>query len=494
MGPDPNSISAMALEDLSAWMIGAGSGDAHVGEDRMKRQLHLNLFIQSRGHHEASWRHPASSQLALTDIRYFQDLARRAEDALFDSIFLGDTLALGEDLQAPHVWLEPITVLAALAVSTSRIGMIATASTTYTEPFNLARQFASLDHISKGRVGWNIVTSWLPAAARNFGGGHSVNHEDRYARGEEFVAVVNALWDSWADDAVLDDRANGRYARSERIRAINHRGQYYEVAGPLNVPRSPQGRPVLVQAGSSDTGRRFAARHAEAVFTAHMEKRTALAFYADLKALASTEGRGVDQVHILPGLSPMIGSTEAEAQRLEREANELSDPEIGRKRLSTRFGGHDFSHLALDQILTPEDFPEPESVQAARSRAEIILGFVRRQKPTLRQLLATLAGARGHLAIAGTPEQIADMIEDWFTSGAADGFNIMPPVLPSMLDVFCSEVVPLLQRRDLFRTAYEGQTLRDHFGLARPDGDWPSGMQLDFSVNQSAESRSRSAG
>jgi FMN-dependent oxidoreductase (nitrilotriacetate monooxygenase family) len=220
------------------------------------------------------------------------DLAQRAEAALFDSIFLADQLALGEDVvQAARSWLEPITVLAALAVSTNRIGLIATASTTYTEPFNLARQFASLDHISKGRAGWNIVTSWLATAAGNFGG-PQVSHADRYARGEEFMAVVKALWDSWADDAVIDDRKGGRYARGDRIRPINHKGEYYEVAGPLNLPRSPQGRPVLVQAGSSDTGRRFAARHAEAVFTAHMEKATAQAFYADLKSLVAAEGAG----------------------------------------------------------------------------------------------------------------------------------------------------------------------------------------------------------
>jgi FMN-dependent oxidoreductase (nitrilotriacetate monooxygenase family) len=434
----------------------------------MKRQLHLNLFVQSRGHHEASWRHPMSSPLALTDIRYIQDLARRAEAACFDSIFLGDTLALGEDMQAPQAWLEPITVLAALAVTTSKIGLIATASTTYTEPFNLARQFASLDHMSNGRVGWNIVTSWLPAAARNFGGAGSPAHEERYARGEEFVAVANALWDSWAEDAVLDDRAGGRYARPDRIRAINHKGHYYDVAGPLNMPRCPQGRPVLVQAGSSDTGRRFAARHAEAVFTAHMEKTTAQAFYAELKAHAQAEGRDASQIHILPGLSPTIASTEAEARRLEQEANDLADPEIGRRRLSNRFGGHDFSHLDLDRILSPEDFPDPATVEAARSRAEVIVGFVRRQKPTLRQLLSSLAGARGHLTIAGTPEQVADLIEDWFNDGAADGFNLMPPVLPHMLDIFSAEVVPLLQRRGLFRTAYAGTTLRDHLGLNRP--------------------------
>jgi FMN-dependent oxidoreductase (nitrilotriacetate monooxygenase family) len=439
-----------------------------AGRD-MKRQLHLNLFIHGRGHHEASWRHPASSPLALTDIRYYQDLARRAEAGLFDSIFLADQLALGEDVdQAARTWLEPVTVLAAVAVSTSRIGMIATASTTYSEPFNLARQFASLDHISNGRVGWNIVTSWLASAAGNFGDKGQVSHADRYTRGEEFMAVVKALWDSWAEDAVIDDRCGGRYARADRIRRVNHKGEYYQVAGPLNMPRCPQGRPVLVQAGSSDTGRRFAARHAEAVFTAHMEKSTAQAFYADLKELVAAEGRVPAQVLILPGLSPMIGATETEAQRLSREVNELSDPEVGRKRLSGRFGGHDFSHLPLDRPLSQDDFPKPAVVEAARSRTEVILNYVRRDRPTLRELLATLAGARGHFTFAGTPEQVADLIEDWFTDGAADGFNIMPPLLPSMLDVFNAQVIPLLQQRGLFRTAYEGKTLREHYGLAWP--------------------------
>src|SRR5260221_10942620 len=203
----------------------------------MQRQLHLNLFIHSRGHHEASWRHPVSSPLALTDIRYYQDVAQRAEAALFDSVFFADQLALGGDVaQAPRTWLEPVTVLAALAAVTSRVGLIATASTTYTEPFNLARQFASIDHISNGRAAWNIVTSWLAAAARNFGGSGQVSHADRYARGEEFMTVVKALWDSWADDAVVDDRGSGRYARADRIRPINHTGQYYQVAGPLKLP------------------------------------------------------------------------------------------------------------------------------------------------------------------------------------------------------------------------------------------------------------------
>jgi FMN-dependent oxidoreductase (nitrilotriacetate monooxygenase family) len=435
----------------------------------MKRQLHLNLFIHSRGHHEASWRHSASSPLPLTDIRYYQDLAQRAEAALFDSIFFADQLALGGDVaQAPRTWLEPITVLAAVAAVTSRVGLIATASTTYTEPFNLARQFASIDHISRGRAAWNIVTSWLATAAENYGGAGQISHADRYARGEEFMEVVKALWDSWAADAVIDDRTAGIYARHERIRPINHRGDFYKVAGPLNMPRCPQGRPVLVQAGSSDTGRHFAARHADAVFTAHMAKATAQEFYADLKRLAAAEGRVAKQVLILPGLSPMIAASETEAQRLAREVNELTDPEVGRKRLSGRFGGHDFSHLPLDRPLSPADFPDPETVEAARSRTEVILNLVRRDNPTLRQLLGYLAGARGHYVTAGTPEQIADLIEDWFTDGAADGFNIMPPLLPAQLDAFATQVIPILQRRGLFRTEYQGTMLREHYGLPWP--------------------------
>jgi FMN-dependent oxidoreductase (nitrilotriacetate monooxygenase family) len=269
---------------------------------------------------------------------------------------------------------------------------------------------------------------------------------------------------------VLDDRAGGQYARAEAIHPIHHKGEHYQVAGPLNVPRSPQGRPVLVQAGSSDTGRSFAARHAEAVFTAHMEKATAQEFYTDLKARVEAAGRRADQALILPGLSPMIASTETEARRLERELNELSDPEVGRKRLSARFGGHDFSHLPLDKPLRPEDFPKPDAHEAARSRTEVIVGLVQREKPTLRELLARLAGARGHFTFAGTPDQVADLMADWFENGAADGFNIMPPILPWMLDVFIAEVIPVLQKRRLFRTAYDGTTLRAHYGLERPAG------------------------
>jgi FMN-dependent oxidoreductase (nitrilotriacetate monooxygenase family) len=379
--------------------------------------------------------------------------------------------------QAPRNWLEPLTTLAALAGATSRIGLIATCSTTYTEPFNLARQFASIDHISNGRVGWNIVTTWLASAAGNYGGQGAPSHAERYERAEEYMKVVTGLWDSWSDDAVLDDRAAGRYARLDGLRMLNHAGPHYQVAGPLTMPRSPQGRPVFVQAGSSETGRRFAARHAEAVFTAQMEKATAQDFYRDLKRLVAEEGRAPERVVILPGLSPVIGSTEAEAQRIHRELNDLTDPEVGRQRLSGRFGGHDFSHLPLDRKLAPEDFPDPSTVDAARSRTEVIVGLVRREQPTLRQLLSYLAGARGHFVTTGTPEQIADLMADWVQDGAADGFNLMPPVLPEMLDVFIAEVVPLLRRRGLFRSGYDGAMLRDHYRLPRPDLNFIAGPQ-----------------
>lgn len=434
----------------------------------MPRQMHLNLFIQSRGHHEASWRHAGASRLALTDIDYTADMARKAEAGLFDSIFLADVLGLWNDVRAtPFNWLEPITTLAAVAMATTRIGLIATASTTYTEPYNLARQFASLDHISRGRIGWNIVTTWSHQAGANYGG-LQASHADRYERAEEYMAVVNGLWDSWSDDAVVDDREGGLYADPAKVRAVGHKGTHYAVKGPLNLPRSPQGRPVYVQAGSSDTGKSFAARHAEAVFTAHLERTTAEAFYGDLKARVANAGRRPESVLILPGFSPVIAATEAEARRYGDELDGLADVEIGRSRMSGRFGGYDFSKLPLDKVLSVDDFPDTSTVEASRSRTEVIVNFVRNERPTLRQLLAKLAGARGHFTFAGTPEQCADLMQDWVQSGVCDGFNLMPPVLPEMLDVFIAEVVPILQRRGLFRTTYAGSTLRDHFGLERP--------------------------
>ena len=454
-----------------------------------RKQIHLNLFVMGRGHHEAGWRHPRASASALTDVDYYRRLARTAEAGLFDSIFLADILALGKDVgHVPVGGLEPITLLAALAGATEPIGLIGTASTTYSEPYNLARQFASLDHISQGRVGWNIVTSWFQGANENFGLDQQPPHAERYARAHDFVEATLKLWDSWADDAIVDDAASGRYADPRRIRPVAHEGPFYRVAGALNVPRSPQGRPVLVQAGSSEAGKQFAARYAEAVFTAHLEKTAAASFYRELKAAARAVGRRDDQIVILPGLSPVIGSTEAEARRRSEELNELTDAEVGRERLSNRFGGHDFSHLPLDRPLSVDDFPDPATVQAAQSRAGVITSLVARERLTLRQLLHRLAGARGHFTLAGTPEQVADAIEDWTSNGAADGFNLMPPVLPALLDDFVEQVIPILQKRGLFRTAYEAATLRGHYGLERPENRYfPSQPASAGSELESAE-------
>ena len=282
------------------------------------------------------------------------------------------------------------------------------------------------------------------------------------------MEVAIGLWDSWSDNAIADDRESGQFLHDGRVRPIKHKGEYYSVAGPLNIPRGPQGRPVLVQAGSSATGRRFAAQYAEAVFTAHMQKETAKTFYGDLKTLVRATGRSQDQCLILPGLSPVIASTETEAKRYSEDLNDLTDTKVGLSRLSARFGGTDFSHLPFDRPLTAGDFPDPTEVESARSRTEIIIGVVKTESLTLRQLLSRMAGARGHYVVAGTPEQIADLIEDWFIDGVADGVNLMPPVLPKMLDTFIDQVIPLLQKKGIFRTEYQGDTLREHYGLERP--------------------------
>lgn len=435
----------------------------------MKRQIHLNLFIYARGHHEAAWRHPMAPQRALTDIEHIVGCAKKAEAANMDSIFLADTLSLPPDTdRTARICVEPFTTLSAVAMATSRIGLIGTASTTHSEPYNIARMFTSLDHISRGRAAWNIVTSFSIAGANNFGSSGRLSHADRYERADEFVEIAKQLWDSWRDDAVVDDRDAGVYYRRDRVQPIDHHGPHYDVAGPLNLPRSPQGRPVLVQAGSSDTGKDFAARHAEAVFTAHMTKETAQDFYADLKKRVIAAGRSANQCVILPGISMIVAGTEAEAKRMEQDLNELSDIESSLSRLSQRFDGHDFSHIPLDRQLTAGDFPDPAENQSSRGRTELIVGAVQREKLTMRQLLGKLAGARGHFVIAGSPEQIADAIEDWVDDGAADGFNVMPLLLPHMLDVFADEVIPILKRRGRFRTEYTGTTLREHYGLVRP--------------------------
>jgi FMN-dependent oxidoreductase (nitrilotriacetate monooxygenase family) len=430
-------------------------------------KLHLNAFLMTVGHHEAAWRLPESDPFAHTDVRHYQHLARIAERGKLDSLFLADSPVLWNNIgRRPAGGLEPTVLLTALAGVTEHIGLIATASTTYNEPYNLARRFASLDHISGGRAGWNIVTTAGVDAARNFNLDELPAHRERYERAAEFIEVSRKLWDSWQDDAPLGDKEAGVWGDDAKVHPAEHVGRYFKVAGALNVPRSPQGHPLLVQAGSSEDGKELAARYAEAVFTAQQTLAEAQAFYADLKQRALQFGRDPETVKILPGIVPAIGSTEAEALALEEELDRLINPEYAKNQLAQTLRVRP-EDLDLDAQL-PADLPSEDEIEGAKSRYTLIVTLARRENLTVRQLIGRLGGGRGHRTFAGTPEQVADAIQHWYDNGAADGFNVMPPVLPSGLETFVEHVVPILQRRGLFRTEYEGRTLREHYGLARP--------------------------
>jgi FMN-dependent oxidoreductase (nitrilotriacetate monooxygenase family) len=433
-----------------------------------RRQLALNLFIYPGGHHEAAWRHKASAASRALDAGYYQQLARTAEHYKLDAIFFADGPALADNVRyAQRFRFEPITLLSAIAAATSHIGLIATASTTYNEPYNLARLFASLDHLSGGRAGWNIVTTAAPQAAQNFGLPEHPSHGERYERAKEFLDVVSALWDSWEDDAVVNDTAAGIFAETEKIHSIDHVGKHFRVRGPLNIPRSPQGRPVYIQAGSSDDGRAFAARFAEAIFTAHQTLASAQEFYGDIKRQARALNRSPDQVKILPGISPFIGSTQREAERLQEEFDELIQPGYSLAQLRQMLG-LDLSGFDLDGPF-PRHLLQTDGARSVASRFRLVVDIVDREQPTIRQLIRRLAGGRGHWVIAGTPERIADNMQAWFEGDAADGFNVMPPWLPGGFDLFAEHVLPILRRRGLFRDEYAGKTLREHYGLHRPD-------------------------
>lgn len=431
----------------------------------MPAHLHLNAFVMGVGHHEAAWRLPRTNPRDVTDLAHYAHIARVAEAGKLDSLFLADGLALGKVEHNAVGGLEPLTLLSALAAVTEKIGLIATVSTTYNEPFHVARKFASLDHLSGGRAGWNLVTSANPAEAANFGDDPHAAHADRYARASEFIEVVNKLWDSWDDDAVLADQSSGHYADRRRIRDIAHRGERFSVQGPLNTPRSPQGRPLLVQAGSSDTGKDFAARYAEAVFTAQQTLQEGQDFYADLKRRVALAGRDPELVKVLPGICPIIGSTEAEARALEAELQGLLVPTYGLAQLSQMLQV-ELTASDLDKPLPP--LPAEADINGGKSRFTLIADLAQREGLTVREVIARLAGGRGHRVVVGTPEQIADAMQEWFQGGAADGFNVMPPYLPGGLEDFVAHVVPELQRRDLFRTDYPDGTLRERYGLPLP--------------------------
>lgn len=430
----------------------------------MSRQLHLNAFLMGVGHHEAAWRHPLTDARAILAVDHFQELARIAERGRLDSVFFADGLAVGARVKHnTQAIFEPITLLSAMAVVTEHVGLIATASTGYQEPYTLARAFASLDHISGGRAGWNIVTSGGEDEAANYGLVEVPDHAGRYRRAGEFVDVATALWGSWDQDALVLDADAGTFADPDKVRPINHSGARFQVRGPLNSPRSPQGRPLLVQAGSSESGKAFAARYAEAIFTAQRSIEEGRAFYRDVKVRAAELGRSADEIKILPGVVPFIGATEAAARELEQQFTDLISPEYSLRQLS-QMVGVDLTTHSLDAPLPP--LPPIEHIEGNKSRYQLVKDLATREELTVRQLIAKLGGGRGHRTLAGTPEQIADDLQEWFTAGAADGFNVMPPYLPGGLVDFVEQVVPILQRRGLFRTEYTATTLRGHYGLA----------------------------
>lgn len=426
------------------------------------RQLHLNVNILHAGFSPAAWRMDGVDPHAAFEVGHYVNAAKLAEAAKLDAIFLADQAAVSDRLEYRSITsLEPTMVLAIVAAATQYIGLIGTASTSFNEPYNLARRFATLDHVSNGRAGWNVVTTADPASARNFGLDAALEHGRRYARAAEFTEVVKALWDSWEDDAFVGDVAGGRFVDPAKVHAIEHVGAYFKVKGPHNVPRSPQGHPVVVQAGGSDDGRDLAARHAEAVFSASESLEQAIGYARDLKTRAAAYGRAAPLV--LAGLGTIIGGTEEEALRRQAELWELIPLDYSLARLGGVLG-LPVEKLVLDKPL-PENIPLPANGGHTFFRATL----AKAEGKTVRELIRALNGSTGHRTVVGTPEQVADDIEHWFNAGAADGFNLMPDVLPTGLAAFTEQVVPILQKRGLFRTEYEGTTLREHLGLLRPE-------------------------
>ena len=438
-----------------------------------RKKMRLAAYFNPTGHHVASWRHPRAQADASTNIEHYVEIAQTAERAKFDMIFLAD----GNATRAAHMdalsrsvqfvaHFEPLTLLSALAMKTSRIGLVATASTTYNEPYHVARKFASLDHISHGRAGWTLVTSGQDAEAFNFGRPGAMAHHDRYQRAIEFAQVVKGLWDSWDDDAFLHDKESGLFFDPEKMHVLGHKGKLVsDVLGPLNVPRPPQGHPVIVQAGASDDGREVAAQFAEAIFSPHLTIEAAKEYYDDVKGRMRKYGRNPDHCKILPGLSVVLGKTDAEASDNFEYLQSRIHPMVGREILATMLGGIDLSPYSLDEEL-PDPMPEHTG---SKGHYDSILAMARREKLTIRQLGQRVAGARGKNTIHGSPTKVADYMQQWFDAGVCDGFCVMPPYIPGAHDDFANMVIPELQKRGLFRTEYEGKTLRENLGLLRPE-------------------------
>jgi FMN-dependent oxidoreductase (nitrilotriacetate monooxygenase family) len=428
----------------------------------MTRKMHFGLFLLGTGSHVAGWRVPGAMD-SFQDIGMIRQIAVEAERGLFDLIFVGDNLNADPAAHPSYTArLEPLTLLSAIAGATQHIGLGATVSTTYCDPFTVARVFASLDHLSGGRAAWNAVTTANPAAAANFGTVHP-DHSKRYEIAEEFLTVVRGLWDCWADDAIVADRETAIYIDPARVRALDHEGTHFKVKGPLNIGRSPQGQPVILQAGGSGPGQELAAKSADVVFSVTQDLDEARAFYRSVKDRLAKYGRSEESMVVLPGVMPIVGRTEREAHDKLAELQGFISETNALALMSDRFGV-DMSVYDLDGPI-PDDLVPSDNYHAF---ARVMLDKAKRENMRLRDVYNLMAAARGHWVLCGTPDYVADTLETWFTTRAADGFNVMPSHFPAGLTDFVDLVVPILQERELYRTQYEGTTLRDRMGLERP--------------------------
>ncbi|MCU1716848.1 LLM class flavin-dependent oxidoreductase [Pseudomonas sp. 5P_3.1_Bac2] len=438
----------------------------------MSKTLHLGLFLMANGHHFGGWRHPQAEVTRHLDLQAYAEIARKAEAACLDMIFIADRLAV-DDIYAgdfreavryrPSTSAEPITLIAALSALTRHIGLAATASTTYNEPFHVARMFASIDHLSGGRIAWNAVTSTSDGEAHNFSRSEHLERTSRYRRAGEFIQVVKGLWRSWGKDAVLADKLSGEFYDPQAVHYLDHQGEWFQVRGPLNVPSTPQGRPVVIQAGQSEDFRDLAASEADVIFTVQPTLAGAKDFYADLKARAQRAGRAPESLKIMPGLVPLVGRSQAQAEELQAQLKERTHPLAGLTFMSASMN-YDLSQHPLDEL-----FPDIiDKLKGSRGRFEVVIRDARERGLSLAQVAQNYAANRSHNLLVGTAEHIADHMQQWLEEGACDGFNLMPAYMPAGLDDFLERVVPELQRRGLFRSQYSGSTLRENLGLALP--------------------------
>jgi FMN-dependent oxidoreductase (nitrilotriacetate monooxygenase family) len=427
----------------------------------ISRQMHMGVFVLGTGNHTAGWRYggAATSNLQLPVI---QEIARTAERGKFDLLFISDSVAMDPtDHPSFMCRFEPTTLISVLSALTTHIGLGATVSSSFSEPFNVARIFGSIDHISGGRAAWNVVTSSNPKAALNFNRDEHLEHELRYQRANEFVDVVRGLWDCWDDGAIVADKTTGRFIDQGKVRTLDHKGRFFQVKGPVNMARSPQGHPVIIQAGGSPSGLELAARTADVVFSVVQDLAAARTAYADLKGRMAKYGRSPDELAVLPGVMPIIGPSDAAAREQLAKLQAWLTPANAATLVASRIGYEVAGH-PLDGPVPP-----PPPSQGSQTFSHVLYETAQREKMTLRDLYNLTAAARGHWVLCGTPQRIADTLEEWFVGAAADGFNILPPYFPGAFDDFVNLVVPELQRRGLFRHDYQGVTLRDHLGLAR---------------------------